>query len=321
MNGFEQLFAAWLAFMAAQVDLVGSTPGGGRIALNPPAEVAEIARVEREIGHALPTDLRTLYRIADGQPRLEGEPRYPEDAPVFAVSRRFLSLEGALEERRRALASDGEGRFDPDWYPIASDGKGGGVAIDLLTDASTARGRVYGYGSAETDFGEIDYTLRGWLQKMLDRGDKLSLYRDSEDPLLRDLRGHYHAQGSTPNHQIERSMEYVLEPWLLLGLPGPSRYRTERYLVGIALHVAVHVHCRFQVEATLEGVRIANDWLHRRNLITERRHRHAEAIRVNRHGARTDVLVDYTFESGENGTCGIRSKDGKSSIRLIRPPR
>ena len=307
MTGMEQLFAAWLAFVATRVDLTGSDLGGDGVALNPPAEVAEIARTEREIGHSLPADLHALYGIANGQPRLEGDPRYPEDAPVFAWARRFLSLEHALEERRRALGSGNEGRFDPDWYPIASNGKGGGVVIDLATDATTARGRVYGYGPAESDFREHDYSLRAWLDGMLHLGDGLSLYGETDDPLLSHLGNWYHDQVDTPNVAVETSMEEILQPWLSLDRAGAKRYEFEDYLSWVALHVGFQAHCTAHIQSTLEGVRIANDWLRERGMITEDRHRQAEAIRVDRDGARADRLEDYEFTSGK-GTCGMRSK-------------
>jgi len=299
-SGIEELFAGWLALQAADSERFPKESGAVRFALNPPADSDEIRRVEHELGHSLTADLHTLYTMANGQQRPSEDTPRSRNRPVFLKSGRFLALEDALEERRRALESDDD-RFEPSWFPVASNDDGGGLAVDLASPASTGRARIHGYGPAFGDPDTQDASLHAWLETRMDDADRLWLYRNSDDPLLRHLRHWYLDRVESPNRSVEATMQYVLEPWLMMDPRG--EYRMENYLGELATRIAFDVHCHPPAESTLEGVRIANDWLYEQNMITERRYRQAEAIRVDRDGARTESVSDFKFWSNDNGNC------------------
>ena len=165
MTALETALAAWLAFHAALgVELEAE--------LNPGAAEADIERVEAAIGARLPDDLRTLYRIADGQadPWADGATGEGRWAAMFGRER-FLPLDEALaewrfwhdgiwlpEQEHGGFPADHDVRegdpvdpvyWKPGWFTFAGSDGGNGYAVDLDPPRGGTYGQVVLVGSDE----------------------------------------------------------------------------------------------------------------------------------------------------------------------------
>jgi cell wall assembly regulator SMI1 len=151
---FSDIFLAWLALLAGLGFRANSH-------LHPPATPAALAAAEKEIGFALPGDLRALYLKADGQ-KDSFEIRDPSPGTLvmpFFGAYDFVPLERALAEYRtwQGVYEDRGDDFNtlvtvrgndpvhreywrPGWFPFAIDGGGNAYAVDL----SPAPGGQYG---------------------------------------------------------------------------------------------------------------------------------------------------------------------------------
>nr|BFD93877.1 hypothetical protein KitaXyl93_52370 [Kitasatospora sp. Xyl93] len=128
--------------------------------LPPAASDAGIEAVERRLGHALPADLRALYRIADGD-RVDG--RHGHLVGGYG----WLSLAGAAAVHERVSAPDWFGwslgwnavvldadppqtvrrcGAHPAWLPFATGGDGNYLAVDLAPARDGRPGQVIRIG-------------------------------------------------------------------------------------------------------------------------------------------------------------------------------
>jgi cell wall assembly regulator SMI1 len=157
---------AWLGVLTA----AGFDP-----ALRAPAEPQEVAAAEERIGRAFPVELRALYALADGQ-----DDTFPRrDTPRGCVAdlfpcHRFLPVAEALAEwgswREVADAEGPAGMADhagfvtvrgddpvlgeywvPGWWPLARDGGGNALAVDLTPAPGGTAGQVVVMGPDEDE--------------------------------------------------------------------------------------------------------------------------------------------------------------------------
>lgn len=126
-----------------------------RDALRPPASAEAIARAEAELGLPLTDEFKSSLRVHDGQD--------PNALEVFTVWG-LHSLAEALrvwrflgEMAREGLL--GEDVWRPDWLPIARDGGGNHLLLDLCTGAI----RQYRRAGATRS---VAPSLRAWLTEV-----------------------------------------------------------------------------------------------------------------------------------------------------------
>lgn len=119
-----------------------------------PASLAAIAELERELGHALPADLRAFYALHDGATKI-----------VVAAYQDLMSIAEARSEwtgLRRVwseLAAQ-PGLWSDTWFPITSDGGGGYVCIELAGDRA---GTVIRYLHGDPARPRIAASFTQWL--------------------------------------------------------------------------------------------------------------------------------------------------------------
>lgn len=126
-----------------------------RAALNPPATAAEVDTVADSLGIELPADLRMWWGLSNGVRHIAGRPGghlIPDSSDPYPASaairdwRMHLEVQQKLyppsmrEEMERFVAAQNSqpaGTLLPEWYwlprwlPIAGDGMGGGLFMDL----------------------------------------------------------------------------------------------------------------------------------------------------------------------------------------------
>ncbi|MFG6444265.1 SMI1/KNR4 family protein [Microbacterium sp. P07] len=127
------------------------------VVLNPPATPQQIEAVEAEIGQRFPDDLRAAYLHGDGQPAhssgLIGGLFWltlAHSLGEWRVWREVVAEHGQIA--RHASFEPGmirEAYFEPGWWPIASDGGGNHIAVDLTPGPSGTRGQVISCGRDE----------------------------------------------------------------------------------------------------------------------------------------------------------------------------
>lgn len=136
--------------------------------LRPPASDEQIATAERAIGHPLPASLRDAYRAHDGargeHPAVFAALRAAE-AVQWVRGMAWLPLAGAVQELRVMQ------RVDPDWpasqLPVAADGGGNLVLIDLVTGAV----RLLDHETGELEVLAPDFTTwMTWLADDMEAG-------------------------------------------------------------------------------------------------------------------------------------------------------
>jgi cell wall assembly regulator SMI1 len=112
----REALLSWIAHLA----LLGAP---AESALNPPADAAQIAAAEREIGFEFPPELRELYLLADGQRLTETG----EVALLFG-DYGFVPLKEALQEYRtwQSVYEDDQDEFG-EIYNWTTRGKGTGA--------------------------------------------------------------------------------------------------------------------------------------------------------------------------------------------------
>jgi len=125
--------------------------------LNPPATQEELRNAEEELGFALPSELRELYLIHNGQ---------KEDGPGLFFGLPFLSLDDmlaewkiwaeleedyALEMEHFSIPADWikELYINRYWLPISKDWGGNNLGIDLDPADKGVRGQVINFGRDE----------------------------------------------------------------------------------------------------------------------------------------------------------------------------
>lgn len=157
-----------------------------RDAVRPPASEADLDRLEALVGASLPGELRELYRQHDGQ-TYDG-PGFFLDwmwLPVADVEREIRGWreqdEAAFDEADENLVSDTAGAvsevyWNPMWLPVASDGGGNFLVVDLAPGPAGTRGQVVNAGRDEelrfvlgNSLGEFLERMNAWLTGGLDR--------------------------------------------------------------------------------------------------------------------------------------------------------
>lgn len=175
--------------------------------LNPPASEEAISAYETEIGQELPADVKSLYRIADGQispfheatPRADGTRKfgYPVQLGVddyvgnLFGTYEFLSLSEARREwlfvienwdpESMSLENDSmtdiwEGdpiqpyNYRPEWIPLAKDGGGNSLSIDMAPAEGGTVGQIIAIGPDEDYYRVIAPSLTALLQSVGERG-------------------------------------------------------------------------------------------------------------------------------------------------------
>ena len=176
---FSDIFLAWLAFLAS----LGFRADAH---LHPPASLEALAAAEKEIGFALPEDLRALYLKANGQkdPFEIEDPRPGTLVMPFFGGYDFVPLDRALSEYRNwkgvfeergddfndlitVRAGDPVHReyWRPGWFPFAVDGGGNAYAVDLSPAPGGAYGQVILIGPDEDERRVLAPSLGEFLQK------------------------------------------------------------------------------------------------------------------------------------------------------------
>lgn len=146
----------WTRLEAALADLVPALPA----ALAPPATTEALDALSEKTGRDVRPALADLYDHHDGE---------PDDAPGLFVGLRFLPAAEAADEWARwsemihddpslvadiAVTARPEGAVQPvyfsdAWIPIAADGAGNGLAVDLDPGPDGSTGQVISFGADE----------------------------------------------------------------------------------------------------------------------------------------------------------------------------
>lgn len=176
---FPDIFLAWLAFLAS----LGFRADAH---LRPPATPLALAAAEKEIGFALPDDLRALYLEADGQsdPFEITDPSPGTLVMPFFGAYDFVPLDRALDEYRTWMGvyEDRGDDFNamitvrggdpvhreywrPGWFPFAIDGGGNAYAVDLSPPPGGAYGQVILIGPDEDERRVLAPSLGEFLLK------------------------------------------------------------------------------------------------------------------------------------------------------------
>lgn len=148
MNDLWRRIEATLDARAARSDAARER----RDSLRPPTDPASLARAEAMLGRSFPPELRAAFEVHDGQD--------PHALEVF--SRWGLhSLADALGvwQSHEAMAREGlldEAAWRREWLPVAKDGGGNHVVVDLRTGAVLEYRRV---GPARP----LSPSLRAWM--------------------------------------------------------------------------------------------------------------------------------------------------------------
>lgn len=137
----------------------------------------QIAAVERQLGVALPADVRASYRIHDGADESDLFPSSdPEDMGYSLLS--LSQVAEAMSLRR------GNERWNPHWLPLATNGGGDVQAVDLSPDGATA-GHVI---EVNHETGVVTVLAASWAARLADLADGLEANRyryDADDGIIR----------------------------------------------------------------------------------------------------------------------------------------
>ena len=162
MENLSTALASWVEFhRQIGVDL--------EALLLPGASEAQIVEVEDSLGHDLPAELKSLYRIANGQVDLWNKPELISElgdvkrvAAMFGHFR-FLTLQEALAEHREQLVlHEEDDAFEPwglrpddaitpvdwrpEWFAFAAAEAGNGYAVDVAPPEGGAVGQIIQVG-------------------------------------------------------------------------------------------------------------------------------------------------------------------------------
>ena len=189
MADLQKSFARWLARLTS----LGIDPS---TYLNAPADDGMIAQAEVAIGYKFSEDLRRLYRIADGQHRVQALDPAPADAPLLLPlfgGYEFMPLDRAVDDYRAwvdALAEIGEAaasanphefvtRRDGDpvaaeywragWFPFARDGGGNAYAADFSPLDGGTYGQVILIGPDEDERRVLAPSVEALLKTAISR--------------------------------------------------------------------------------------------------------------------------------------------------------
>lgn len=145
------------------IELLRTDLPGLAESLNTPATEEELRQTEEELGLSLPSELRELYLIHNGE---------KAGGPGLFLGLPFLSLGEMLSERKvwteleEGYALEGEHYSVPSgwireryinryWLPISKDWGGNNIGVDLDPDKNGIRGQVINFGRDE----EVKYVI------------------------------------------------------------------------------------------------------------------------------------------------------------------
>ena len=151
------------------------------------ASESDLADLEAAIGAKLPDDFRASYLLHDGQPD-GAESLFPEEFLDLDCGYDFLSLEYALAQWRpwkelidvnefagnTALPDDGVRAewWHPGWVPIASDGGGDSICVDLAPAKGGIVGQVIRVSSDSGDRPRVASSFAELLAMLADHYDE-----------------------------------------------------------------------------------------------------------------------------------------------------
>lgn len=154
----------------------------GDMLLDPPATEADLAAVESRLGRRLPEDVRALYLLHDGQHQysfqdqrvafgLFGEGNLLPLASVVAKWDGYARA-SATPGPDVGATSDPEGfirdrYFDLGWVPLAHDGGGNFIGVDLAPGPNGTVGQVITYGRDDTDHHVIAPSVLSYLEQLV----------------------------------------------------------------------------------------------------------------------------------------------------------
>ena len=183
--------APWAALLRALPDAL-------RDDLRPGASETALADAERALGLALPADVRAVYAAHDGQ---------AGDAPGALGGLRFLPLADVAAEHAKwadvlATSPDLAGlpveavpagavaatTWDARWVPVADDGAGNGLAVDLAAGPVGTQGQVVTVGADEPTRRVLAPSLPALLDRLAALFASGDLAVDGGDVRLRDGR-------------------------------------------------------------------------------------------------------------------------------------
>jgi len=124
--------------------------------LLPPARETQIAAAESTLGHVFPEQLQVFYRTHDGQ---------AGDGPGVFRPFELLDLESALRAFRALLRSSAERYFA---LPIASDGLGTMICVELAGHPNRQVGAVFAAPALDGTLGVLAPDLHTWLVQSLE---------------------------------------------------------------------------------------------------------------------------------------------------------
>lgn len=308
MDIVSALFTAWLSLTASIA--------GHPVELHPKAAFTVIQKVEQAIGQPLTDELRTLYRVANGQLIPDSDTMADSYKPLF-FKYGFHSLDEALKLRQTLLFSADSNTFSTDWFPFASDGKGSGWAVDLGAFKEGPIGKLVAFGDASVN-SDLTPTISTFMKRALAHLDPLHMHQLSDRQLLDYLGRWYFKHSKNVSRPAEIAYAEALRPWVL-----PSEKilyeRPGNYPWLLAAHMDQHELCdgigHFDVAEGNRAVKLAHDWLLKIRRIGPSRHKKLEAIRLNLKGVRDRLLAQTKRTmSNEGGYCQY-SIDYKNLVR------
>lgn len=145
--------------------------------LNPPASEDEIRHLETILGYEIPEDMKTLYRINNGE-AAEGFGIFYGlyFLPLYELEQHWLSwktiIEDGLEGLNDFCTSNPEGVIQSvyaheKWIPLMYDSGGNHIGIDLAPDINGCIGQIINFGRDEDEKYVLAPNL-GELLKLLD---------------------------------------------------------------------------------------------------------------------------------------------------------
>ena len=181
--------------------LEAALPDDVRADLRPGASGLDAA--ERDLGLALPADVRAAYAVHDGQ---------RGDAPGLVVGLRLLPLSDAVAEWRKwrdvmettpdlaalGVEADSAGAVraetaNPRWVPIADDGAGNHVAVDLDPGPAGTLGQLITFGADEPSRHVVAPSLAAFFEWLAEAYASGQVVREGGEVRLRGRGGFFDA--------------------------------------------------------------------------------------------------------------------------------
>lgn len=233
--------------------------------LAPPASAERLSAAEAEFGFGLPSELRALWSLHDGQ-------REPGNG--FVESYDLLSIQGALDETRGLLAAVAYARESPDWNSgVTKEELYSNHWLPFAARDSDALA-VHGVSSRvfRCDRGEcpkpIAPSLRAWFERYADRveADDYSVAEGFGDYYLElrdrdaERREREREERAAEHERMRRETPLVEQFWAAVEIKQADRYleilqdARERddqsaFSVGVALLFANDVDAKFVASA------------------------------------------------------------------------